>query len=109
MTALTPYLIGLMPLLLAITGLAILPIGLHYADKERAEREARDTTLQIWSTLSTAIHIPASTYRSSIYTAWPIIERGVWQQPQQLVALSGKAAPKPKSAAPGRQPIAEAA
>jgi hypothetical protein len=36
------YLIALTPLLLAVTGLTVaLPIGLHFANKERTERAAR--------------------------------------------------------------------
>ena len=57
------YLIALTPLLLAITALVIaMPIGLHYADKERAEREARVAleALNVTSAVWTApVAIPA--------------------------------------------------
>ena len=36
------YLVAIAPLLIALTAaIVVLPIGLHYADKERAERERR--------------------------------------------------------------------
>jgi hypothetical protein len=106
MTALTPYIIGLTPLLLAITGLAILPVGFHYADKERVEREARLAAEALLRpvTITTGLFYPGAFILPTIYPS-RVYETGGFMI--SLVAPEGNQPQQPQKApaARPRQPI----
>ncbi len=79
------FVVALAPILIALTGLAVaLPVGIHYANKERANRMARSVHIFVGSSW---IAEPLTT----------VVSGGIWtalQTPQQ------------PSKRPERQPVA---
>jgi hypothetical protein len=91
------YLIALTPLLLALTAACIAPIGLHYADKERAERRAKQA-------IEVPAEIPAFRRRFALSGEMVAIDIGAVTISEEVFRISGQ----PEQSERPKQPVTAA-